>query len=117
MSDAQAKRTPGWVVATVAGAFALLYAYAVWAGVAQLVTQVSFLSSSGLGLALIGWAMWILTIALPIALFAVAFAIGRKRSVGVLALLLLTGLTLVGVFWLDVLAYTLVNQASLIVIP
>lgn len=115
--QAQRHRAPGWAVATVTGLFGLLYAYAVWNGVAQLVAQVSFLSASGFGLALIGWAMWILTIVLPIALFAVAFAIGRRRPVSTLALLMFTGLTLVGVFWLDVLAYTIANQASLIVVP
>jgi glucan phosphoethanolaminetransferase (alkaline phosphatase superfamily) len=109
-----AVRRPTWIVATIAGAFALLYAYAVWSAISQLVQSVQTTSSAGLSLNPLGWIVWLLAIALPIALFALAVSIGRTRGLRTLAILLLVGLSIVAVFWLDVVAYTTVNTSSLI---
>lgn len=106
---------PTWIVATISGFFGLLYAYAVWSAVAQLVASVQSLGELGLGLNPLGWIVWLLAIALPIVLFAMAVSFGRTRGVRTLAILLTTGLALVGAFWLNVTAYTAVYSASLIV--
>jgi hypothetical protein len=109
-----AARRPTWIVATIAGAFALLYAYAVWNAVAQLVQSVQTMAAAGLSLNALGWIVWLLAIALPIALFAIAVSVGRTRGLRTLAILLLVGLSIVAVFWLDVVAYTTINTINLI---
>jgi hypothetical protein len=97
---------PGWLLATIAGAFALLYAYAVWSGIAYLIASVQEFSAIGLSLAPMVWVVLVLAIVVPIAAFAAAFAMGRTGGPGRLALLLLAGLALTAVFWLDMQAYT-----------
>jgi len=99
-TDKTVRRAPVWIVGTVAGFFGLLYAFAVWNGVGQLISTVQ----AGVELTPTLWAMWLLTIALPIAIFAVVLVIAKRR-VGVLALMLLAGLGVVGAFWLNVLGY------------
>ncbi|WP_261167275.1 hypothetical protein [Microbacterium sp. Marseille-Q6965] len=108
-----AKR-PTWIVATIAGVFALLYAYAVWSGISQLVQSVQTTAAAGLSLNALGWGMWLLTIALPVVLFAIAVSVGRTRGLRILTILLLVGLSIVAVLWLNVMAYTTVNTGSLI---
>lgn len=109
--DTRARRAPRWIIAAVAGFFGLLYAFAVWNGIAQIVNGWDGLRGSGPMM----WIMWALTIVLPIVVFAVGLSVGRRRGVGVLSLVLLAGLTLVGVFWVNVLAYvTYVNFSALV---
>jgi hypothetical protein len=109
MSRTTAARTaPAWAVAAIAGAFALLFAYAVWSAVSYLVGWIQAAEVAGLSLTPMGWTVWILAIVLPILLFGLALGLGRRRGLTVLALLLLAGLALVAVFWLDVIAYTTV---------
>lgn len=106
------RRTPVWVIAGISGIFGLLYAFAVWNGIAQLVLGLQ----AGAELTPILWAMWLLTIVLPIAVYAGVFAMTRRRGAGVLTLLFVVGLTVVGVFWMNVLAYvTSVSLSSLLV--
>jgi len=109
-----AVKRPTWMVATIAGAFALLYAYAVWSGISQLVQSVQAASASGVSLNAMGWLVWALAIVLPILLFALALSFGNSRGLRTLALLLLVGLSIVAIFWLDVMAYTSVNTSSLL---
>jgi hypothetical protein len=104
------RRTPTWLVATIAGAFGLFYAYAVWNAVAFLIDQ----ASGVLGLNGLGWAVLLFAVAFPIIVFAVALGIGMKRPPGHLALVLLTGLGLVAVFWLNVIAYAFTYGSSLV---
>lgn len=101
---------PTWLAATIAGAFGLFYAYAVWNAVAFLVQQ----ASGTLGLNPLGWALLLFAAAFPIIVFASALALGLRRTATALALLLLAGLGLVAVFWLNVVAYALANGASLV---
>lgn len=110
------ERRPTWAVATIAGLFGLFYAYAVWSGVSQLVQSVQFASSLDITLTLFGWVLWSLTIVLPIALFAVALSIAKNRSLSRLAVLLLVGLSIVAVFWLDATAYASTNTAALLAV-
>lgn len=102
-----ARRTPPtWAVATVAGVFALLFAYAIWSAISYLVAWIQTAGATGMSLTPTAWVAWILAIALPIVAFAVALAVGRRRGLITLTLLLLGGLALVAAYWLDVVAYT-----------
>jgi hypothetical protein len=101
---------PVWLIATIAGFFGLFYAYAVWNAVAFLVSQ----ASGPLGLNGGGWALLLTAAAFPIIVFALAFATGWKRRAGAFALIMLSGLGIVAVFWMNVLAYAAVYGASLL---
>lgn len=92
---------PVWLVATVAGVFGLLYAYVVWNAVAFLVVQ----AGGSVGLNGLGWFVMLFAVLFPIVVFAAAFALGWRRSLAAFALIMLSGLALVAVFWLNVLAY------------
>lgn len=101
---------PVWLIATIAGFFGLFYAYAVWNAVAFLISQ----ATGPLGLNGGGWALLLTAIAFPIIVFALAFAIGWKRRAGAFALIMLSGLGIVAVFWMNVIAYSTVYGASLL---
>jgi hypothetical protein len=104
------RKNPTWLVATIAGGFGLFYAYAVWNALGNLV-QASQLPT---GLNALGWFIWIFATVFPILVFAAAFAIGYRRPPHHFLLVMLTGLALTAVFWLDVVAYTTLNTASLL---
>lgn len=115
MSDTTTtRRTPSWLVTTIAGFFGLFYAYAVWSGVNGLVQEIDRAGALGFGLNALGWFIWIFAALFPILVFAAAFSLGRRRPVHHLFLVMLTGLAVVAVFWLNVTAYTAVNTASLL---
>ncbi|WP_029144411.1 hypothetical protein [Microbacterium luticocti] len=101
---------PTWLAAVISGGFGLFYAYAVWNAVAFLVAQ----ATGPLGLNGLGWALLLFAVVFPIVVFAAAFALGLRRGAGALALLMLVGLGLVAVFWLNVLAYSWSGGASLV---
>lgn len=104
-AEAAARRTrpalPVWLIVTVAGMFALLYAYAVWTALAFLVQQ----AGGAAGLTGYGWFVLVLPVVFPLFAFGIAFAIGWKRKILPFALVLLTGLAVVAAFWLNVFAY------------
>ena len=117
MNDTTAKKqAPAWLVGTIAGLFGLFYAYAVWTGVQYLVTTLQELSVQSkltgvdLALAPLAWVALIAAIAVPVAAFAIAMVMGRGKPVWKLALLLLVGLAVTSVFWLDVQAFTTTQQ-------
>ena len=95
-------RTPTWIIAVVAGAFGLFYAYAVWSGVGLLIAPSPDRTA-------VGWAVLVFATAFPVLVFAAGFALGYRRRPAAFALILLAGLTLVGVFLLNVLAYALTS--------
>lgn len=105
-----ARRTPTWLLATVASVFGLFYAYAVWNAVALLVTQ----ASGPLGLNGLGWGVLGFAVLFPMLAFGAAFALGARRPLWQFALLLLTGLALAAVFWLNVVAYAAASGATLL---
>lgn len=110
-SDSSAARTtPTWIVATIAILFGLFYAYALWNAVAFLVAQ----AGGPLGLNAYGWFVLLLPVVFPLAVFGGAFAIGRRRSAGVLTLVLLAGLGVVAVFWLNIVGYAAIYGANLL---
>jgi len=118
MSDVNTSSTPApaphanptWLTATIAGAFGLFYAYSVWNAIGNLV-QAAQLPT---GLNALGWFIWIFATAFPILIFAVGFALGRRRPPHHFFLIMLTGLALVAVFWLNVVAYTALNTPDLL---
>ena len=115
MSDTTAaaverRKNPTWLVATIAGAFGLFYAYAVWNALGNLIQAAQLLT----GLNALGWFVWIFAALFPIVVFAAAFAIGWRRPAHHFILVMLTGLALTAVFWLNVVAYTTLNTASLL---
>jgi len=105
-------RTPTWLVATISGVVGLFYAYAVWNAVGNLVATVGVFADAGLSLNALGWFIWIFAAVFPLLVWGGAFAIGYRRAAHELLLVMLTGLALVAVFWLNVVAYTTLNSAS-----
>jgi hypothetical protein len=101
---------PTWVAATVGGGFGLLYTYGVWNALAFLISQ----ATGPLGLNGSGWFLLILAVVFPILVFAGAFWLGYRFGVRRLALILLAGLGVTAVFWLNVIAYASVYGASLL---
>jgi hypothetical protein len=112
MTDAAvtpARRSPVWLVATISAALGLFYAYAVWNALGNLIEAQTQIGLNGLG-----WFLWIFATLFPILVWGAAFALGQRRAPHELFLIMLTGLALVAVFWLNVVAYSTLNTASLI---
>ena len=107
---ADSRRMPTWVVVTISVVFGLFYAYALWNALAFLTAQ----ASGPFGLNAYGWFVLLLAVVFPLLAFAVAFALGWRRRAWEFALVLLTGLCVVAVFWLNVIAYAAVYGASLL---
>lgn len=98
---------PTWVAATIAGAFGLFYAYAVWNAVAFVISRASILNG-------LGWALLLFACVFPLLVFGAALAVGLRRHAGEFALVLIAGLGLVAVFWLNVLAYSYISGSALV---
>lgn len=107
-------KTPLWLVAAISAVFGLCFAYAVWNAIGNLVATVQTAGDLGLALNGLGWFLWLFAAALPVLVWALALAIGRRRAPHELALVMLTGLALVAVFWLDVVSYAALNTSTLI---
>lgn len=106
--------TPTWLVATITGLLGLFYAYAVWNAIGNLVEAVRVAGELGLSLNALGWFLWMFAVLFPILVWGAAFALGYRRQAHELLLVMLTGLALVAVFWLNVVAYSTLNTASLL---
>lgn len=104
------RRAPTWVVVAISVLFGLFYAYALWNAVAFLVQQ----ATGTLGLNGYGWFVLLVAVAFPLIAFGFAFALGWRRRAWQFALVLFTGLCVVAVFWLNVIAYAAVYGASLL---
>jgi hypothetical protein len=103
-------KLPVWVVATIAGVFGLLYAYVVW----NAATLLAYQASGVLGINGLGWSVLALAVLFPIIVYAIAFAIGWRRRALPFAAILLTGLALVAVFWVNILAYSYAYGGALL---
>lgn len=90
------------------GILGLAYAFVVWNATFYLIEMAQA------GLSGYGWVVLLLPAILPMIVFAVALALSRRRSFGVFLLVMLAGLGLSAVFWLDTLSYALRNGASLL---
>ncbi|MBP2437818.1 hypothetical protein [Microbacterium amylolyticum] len=95
------RQAPSWFVAAIAGLFGLFYAYAVWAGVANILAMSEWADVLGGALAPTALVALILAIALPIVLFTLVIVIGRRRPVWKLIVLFFVGLGLIGVYWIN----------------
>ena len=102
------RTTPRWLSGLVIGLSGLFYAYAVWNAVAHLVLMAAN------GLTTTGWATLGFGVIFPALVFVLALAVGRRRNVGELSLVLLTGLGVVAVFWLSLIGYSVLNMDSLV---
>ena len=108
------RSAPVWLVAAISGIVGLFYAYAVWNAIGNLIETVGFLGDNDLSLNALGWFVWIFAAVFPLLVWGGAFAIGFQRPAHELLLVMLTGLGLVAVFWLNVVAYTTLNTSSLV---
>ncbi len=102
--------SPRWLVGLVVGLAGLFYAYAVWNAVAHLIGMAQA------GLTGLGWVTLLFGVIFPAIVFAFAYAIGRRRNVGELGLVLLAGLGIVAVFWLSLIGYSVLNMDELVTI-
>ncbi|MFB7250480.1 hypothetical protein [Microbacterium sp. NPDC056234] len=109
VEQAPDRPTPGWLAALVVGVSGLFYAYAIWNAIAHIVTM-----SRPAGLTGSGWITLVFGAAFPAIVFALAWVIGRRRNVGELALVMLTGLSVVAVFWLSLVGYSILNMSALV---
>ncbi|WP_375383989.1 bacitracin resistance protein [uncultured Microbacterium sp.] len=109
-STRRAPILPVWIVATISGIFGLLYAYVVW----NAATLLAYQASGVLGINGLGWLVLLLAVLFPIIVFAIAFAVGYRRRALPFAAILLTGLALVAVFWMSILAYAYAYGGSLL---
>jgi uncharacterized membrane protein len=82
----------GWLSILVAALFGLFYAFDVWEAIGNMVNLPVYYAAFNLDSAAIPWWLLILGLLAPIAIFALAFLVGRRRNLGVKALLFLTGL-------------------------
>lgn len=91
----------------VTGLGGLAYAFVIWTAVFYAVRL-----SAG-GMTGYGWLLLLLPAVVTAAVFAIAFVLGRRRAVGVFALVLLAGLGLSAVFLLNTFSYVLRNLEAL----
>jgi hypothetical protein len=103
------RRMPTWVTVAIAAFLGLFYAYAVWNALAFLISRATDAS----GLNGYGWFVLILPVVFPLVAFAVAFRLGYLRRWWQFALTMLTGLALVSVFWLNILAHAYVSGEAM----
>lgn len=82
----------GWLSIVVAALFGLLYAFDVWEAIGNMLNLPGFYEVLGLSPAGIPWWLLIVGVLAPIAVFAIAFLVGRRRNIGIRALVFLTGL-------------------------
>lgn len=102
-------KSPVWLVAVVAATAGLLYAYAVWSSIWVLIQQTQASTLNGTG-----WVVLFLPILFPVLVFGGTVAFGFRRRWWEFALLLLAGLGLVAVFWMNILAYLIFSGSSLL---
>lgn len=107
---ARATIMPTWLIVTVSVFFGLFYTYAVWNALDFLISQ----ATGTLSLNGYGWFVLLLAVVFPLVVFGVAFAVGWRRAWGEFALTLLAGLGVVAVFWLNIVAYSATQGASML---
>ena len=83
-------------------------AFAVWNAFGTLIP------AAPLGLNALGWFLWVFTTVFPLSRVLTRVRSGISTPPLQFALVLLTGLALTAVFWLDVVAYTTTHTSSLL---
>lgn len=94
----------GWLSLIVAALFGLFYAYDVWSAVSNLVALPAVYDAVGIGASNVPWWLLWVGILIPLAVFIVAFAVGRRRTVFGKALVFLLGLAVTAGLGIGVLA-------------
>ena len=89
----------GWPSIVIAVVFGLLNAYVLWNAIGNLINLPKAFGS------VTPWWLLILDLAVPVVAFAVAFVLGRRRSLGARALFFLMGLTVVACSTVGSIAY------------
>lgn len=90
------------------GIMGLAYAFIIWTATFYLI-QMAQVGISGYG-----WIVLLLPIIVPMIVFVVALTVARRRTLGVFIVVMLAGLGLSAVFWLDTLSYALRNGVALL---
>jgi ABC-type transport system involved in cytochrome c biogenesis permease subunit len=103
-SPATRASSPAWLTLTLSVIFGLLFAYDVWEAVGNFVGVNVVASGLETTITPVGWVVLILGILLPIAVFALAYWLGRRRNSLAQALLYLAGLGTVAAVSLSSLA-------------
>jgi hypothetical protein len=98
---------PVWAIVLTAGIFGLFFGYAMWTAVAFVIQQ----AEGDAGLTGYGWFVLLLPVVFPAVVFAGAFALGWRRRILPFALVMLSGLCLVAVFWINVFALAVTSDA------
>ncbi|MBG6212170.1 MAG: hypothetical protein LH475_02370 [Cryobacterium sp.] len=104
-TDTHRRTPPRWLLLTIAGFFALFYAYDVWEAIGNLVGLNGQAQRLGTQLSALGWIVLIGAILIPVVVYVLAYWLGRSRAFGVQALTLLVGLCLVAVLSLDIIEF------------
>lgn len=106
----------GWLSLVVAAIFGLFFAYDVWEAVGNMIALPSFYDAAGFGSQNVPWWLLWIGVLIPPVVFVIAFVIGRKRNVGVKALLFLVALALAAGFSIGVLGLEDVLRPEVITI-
>jgi hypothetical protein len=89
----------GWLFIALS---AMLYAYAVWSAIGNVILFPQFADAIGLGMSAMGWFWLIAQVALPFLIMSAALVLGRKRNILVRGLILLVGVAVLSVLTIDI---------------
>jgi len=92
----------------VTGILGLAYAFVIWNATFYLIEMAQA------GISGYGWTVLVMPVIVPMIVFTVALLLTRRRTLGVFIVVMLAGLGLSAVFWLDTLSFALRNGASLL---
>ena len=107
------RRPPFWVTAVITIFFGLFFAYDLWEAVGNLVGVSIAAGDLDTSLNATGWVVLIGGVLIPIAVFALAFLLGRRRNVVAQVLLYAAGLCLSAVASLNI--FVMFGFGSLVV--
>ncbi|GGE85868.1 hypothetical protein [Mycetocola zhadangensis] len=97
-------RVPRWVTTTLAVVFGLFFAYDAWEAVGNILGISWLVSDTDTAISVFGWIVLSIGVLIPIAVFLLAFRLGRTRDLLAQVLLYLTGLGVSAVVALDIVA-------------
>ena len=106
----------GWLSTIVAGLFGLIYAYSVWQAIGNLIALPAFYDQAGYGSQHVPWWLLWIGVVIPIAVFALAFLVGRRRSVFGKALIFVVGLAVTAGLCFGIIALESVMRPVLIIV-
>ncbi len=108
------RRPPFWVTAVITIFFGLFFAYDLWEAVGNLVGVSIAAGDLDTSLNVTGWVVLIGGVLIPIAVFGLAFMLGRRRTVVAQVLLYAGGLCLSAVASLNL--FVMFNFGSLVIL-